>query len=480
MLSAQPITWVASFLTTILVPRYLGADDLGALAVAMTIAALVGTVATLGVPSYLTRRAATEPEQALAEGSSALVLLVGASVLAAALTAVVLPIAGLSVEPLAVLWLSLFGMVVATAQSVVFALLVGQQRHARFAWLNAMGVLCTTIVSLGVLVATDSVTLYFATSVGTMALITVASWLSSGYRLHRRSFDTGRFRTLVRAGLPFVGYQVALRVYGEIDRVLLALLSSQAVVGWYFAAYRIISIPVFIPTLITTPLLPALSRHADDPPVFQQTLQKTVVLALLTNVPISALIIACAPAIPGLLGWPEEFRNAVPLMMILAIHQPFVALDMVLGTALIARKDERRWFYVALAAAVFNPVLNLVLIPIFDRAVDNGAVGAAILTVATELFMLAGALALLPRGSVDRRTVLLGGRVICAGVCMWAVTAALRLYSLPLAFAGGCAAFAVAALLLRVVLPRDLRAVTALSRQMLGRRLTLTTSSKPE
>jgi O-antigen/teichoic acid export membrane protein len=292
----------------------------------------------------------------------------------------------------------------------------------------------------------------------------------SDLRLHRSAFRLARYRTLMRSGLPFVGYQITLQVRGEIDRLLLALLSGQAVVGWYFAAFRIINIPVFIPTMITTPLLPALSRHADDLPVFQQTLRKTVVIALLTNVPIAAVIIAIAPAVPGLLGWPEEFRHAIPLMMILAVQQPLVALDMVLGTALMARNDERRWLHVALVASVFNPTLNLILIPFFQRTTENGAVAAAIVTVLTELVILAGAFILLPKGMVDRGTLLMGGRVLLAGLCLWAVAAILHPMFVPLAVATGGLVYLAAILVLRVITPDEIRSLRNMAGGVVGRR----------
>jgi hypothetical protein len=54
---------------------------------------------------------------------------------------------------------------------------------------------------------------------------------------------------------------------------------------------------------------------------------------------------------------------------------------------------------------VFNPLLNLFAIPMTTRAFGNGAVGASVITVATELLMLSGALYLVrSRGIVDKQT----------------------------------------------------------------------------
>jgi Na+-driven multidrug efflux pump len=113
-------------------------------------------------------------------------------------------------------------------------------------------------------------------------------------------------------------------------------------------------------------------------------------------------------------------------MQILAVQQPLVAVDMVLGTALMALHQERRWLRAMVAAAIFNPTFNLLLIPLFNHLVENGAVGAAYVEVATELIMLGTALYLLPRGLLDRPTLGTAARILLAGAGLVGVAVALR------------------------------------------------------
>src|SRR5436853_36709 len=47
LLTTQPLTWMTSLLTTVLVPQYLGAQGLGQYAVVVTVAGLAGTITTL-------------------------------------------------------------------------------------------------------------------------------------------------------------------------------------------------------------------------------------------------------------------------------------------------------------------------------------------------------------------------------------------------------------------------------------------------
>ena len=54
-----------------------------------------------------------------------------------------------------------------------------------------------------------------------------------------------------------------------------------------------------------------------------------------------------------------------------------------------------------MAAAALNPIACVLLIHWADNRYGNGAIGAALVTVATELFILVGALRLRPPGVLD-------------------------------------------------------------------------------
>src|SRR5205085_32097 len=122
---------------------------------------------------------------------------------------------------------------------------------------------------------------------------------------------------------------------------------------------------------------------------------------------------------------PDDFANAVPLMMILSVHLPIVAVDMLLGTVIMAIGREARWVRVGLIAAVFNMGVNLMCIPLSQQLAGNGAIGASITTVLTEVLMFFGALYLIPKHLFDRRIVWQAVRVVLAGLAMGAVGVAL-------------------------------------------------------
>ncbi len=468
LLCTQPLTWTASALTVVFVPHYLGARGLGEYAVALTVASIAGTIADFGVSSFLTREASAGPERAAHDGSAAFILLTGVSIAVALAVLVVLPVAGLAVTPV-VLGIALAGMVVATAESVLFSMLIAGQRYARMSWLNALGTLASTCTSIAVLVAGGGVVGFMATYVATSVAIFVPLWRFSRFSLRAGAFSRDTLIRLVRGGAPFLAWNITLRIYGEIDRLLLALFSPQAVIGWYAAAYRIVSISLFVPTLIMTPLLPTLTRQVHHD-AFEVTLRRSMLAALTLTVPLAALMVALAPDIPRLLRWPREFDASAPLMAILALHEPIVAVDMVLATALVASGRERRLLAVGIVAAFFNPALNLVSIPLVQSATGNGAIAAAAVTVLTEVLMFVGVLWLLPRGSIDAKTASAGLRVLLAGAALVLIAAALRPFAVGLAIVAGTAAYAVLIFALRVFTTSELRGLWQVSVGLLPRK----------
>ena len=64
-------------------------------------------------------------------------------------------------------------------------------------------------------------------------------------------------------------------------------------------------------------------------------------------------------------------------MQLLSLHIPIVGLDIVLGTVVVAAYWQRQWVTFSAVAAMFNPLANLLAIPLAIEWFDNGAIGAA-------------------------------------------------------------------------------------------------------
>jgi O-antigen/teichoic acid export membrane protein len=215
--------------------------------------------------------------------------------------------------------------------------------------------------------------------------------------------------------------------------------------------------PAFLAASVATAFFPALSaQNVHIPEVFARTANRALHLVVLVATPAAiGIAVLAGPFIQMLYG--PEFEQAVPLMRILALHIPIVGMDIVLGTVVVAADRQRQWVIVGVIAALFNPLLNLAAIPLTEQAFGNGAIGAAVITVFTELILMIGALRLRPAGVLDPITSRTLVRIGAASLCMVPVLMVLHDLPLGVLVVVGVLTYGVASLALRTISLSELR-----------------------
>jgi O-antigen/teichoic acid export membrane protein len=83
-----------------------------------------------------------------------------------------------------------------------------------------------------------------------------------------------------------------------------------------------------------------------------------------------------------------DFAQAVPVMTVLALSVPPMYVNIMVNQILIARRQQMLWTKAMAVACVINPALNLFLIPYFQHRYGNGAIGAALSLLLTELVLV--------------------------------------------------------------------------------------------
>jgi O-antigen/teichoic acid export membrane protein len=468
LFSTQPITWAVSLLGVIVVPKHLGDQSLGQFAMVTSVATITGTIALLGVVEYLRRSVAAEPEQQAAQTRAALTLTTGAAVVLGLLVWTVARLAGLPIANGPLFAIALLAVVVTTPGVILAAVLVGQERHARFAWWNAGTATLAPLLGIVVLVLGGGVVEFAAAMLVAALALTSANWATARVKVERRWPSRRSLWILVVGAAPFLGKDLAIQIRNQLDVVLVGTLLSEQAAGWLAAAYRVVGIPVFIPFLVSTPLTPALVRSVNDPDAFRRTLRSSLVAVVALSAGAGGAIFGLAPVVPDLLGWGPSFYSAIPLMMVLALQQPLVAADMVLVNLLVTLRQERRWLPIIFAAAIFNPSANWLAIPLAETWLGNGALGAAIVEVTTELLILLWTLRLVPTGTFDRQTGLRLGGIVGAAIVMVGVMTGMRPYPVPVSLVAAGLLYLTLLFTLRVFTPREVRAVLNVAAQSLG------------
>ncbi|MEX1254785.1 MAG: flippase [Dehalococcoidia bacterium] len=458
---AQVFTWLSAAGLAVVLPRYIGDVALGRLTLASSFTELFGLLASLGTAIYLTKEVARSRQAAAPQVLNALASRVPLVLAASGMAVGLALLLGYSPSTMELIYLYCVNIAVVSVTGILTGTLQGLQEMRPVALVNSLSKL--TLLAL--------VALFLSQGQGVhgvvLAWVLAGSLGVGGYFLavvRNRAIggriDVATWRPLLFAGLPFFVWQSALLIYGQVDVILLSFFTTEAVIGWYGAAYRIVSIPVFIPMIIMTAVFPAMASAAEhDRPAFDAIARRAMQVVLVATVPIALGTMVIAEPLVYFLGW-GEFTRSTPLIIILAMHIPIMGADMMIGTALNSLDKQRMWAIMAVAAALLNPAINCILIPVTDAAYNNGAIGSATATVITELFMMVmGLLLLRGEGVFERSSLMVALKCLAAGALMAALIWPLREMYLPFVVLVGATVYGGASLALGTVSPKDLRAL---------------------
>ncbi|MGE0600068.1 MAG: oligosaccharide flippase family protein [Dehalococcoidia bacterium] len=459
LLSIQGITWITTLVGVLIVPRFLGPSEFGLLATGMTAATIIGVLAVFGSTNYLIKETARTPNETHRLVFNVLYVRFA---LWLAINLVLLPFLLLLGPSTA------FKIVFAASSLTSLTLLLADGFMAGFQGNQRLGrvaLLSSTVGVIGqggtVLVA---VTSRAAVEVSLAGLaVTAAGFLTTAFVFvfaFSGPFRPSRatIRGILIAGPSYFAWDLGLAIYARVDLLILPALAGTAVAGAYAFAYRLAALPVFATTIITMAIYPALSTAAmEDSAWFRRVVTNAARLGFSVTAPMAAgLAVLSAPIVHLLSG--DEFSRSAVLVVILAIHIPPAAVHTVLGVSLFARDHQKRMAAVAWGAVVFNVVLNLITIPLADHFWDDGALGSAFTSVATEVFV----------GSfvwwwawptIDTSRLASGIARVSAATLVMAVAAAIANVAVGLfaAVAIGGATYVIASLAFGVFSPNDLQ-----------------------
>jgi len=208
----------------------------------------------------------------------------------------------------------------------------------------------------------------------------------------------GKIRAEIVEGFHFSVSLSAQTIYNDIDKTMVARLSTLEAAGIYAAAYRIIDVAFTPVRAVLNAAFPAFFRHGKDG--FQSGLQfgrrllvRTLPYPLLAFV----ALMAGASLLPLILG--EGFRQATEALRWLAPLPLLKTLHYFVSDALTGSGFQGTRTLAQIGVAVFNVALNFVLIPSYGW---RGAAWASIASdglLAVALWCVAAVLlARRPRG----------------------------------------------------------------------------------
>lgn len=414
-LVGQAITWTSTLLLTVAYGRFLGDVKFGELYLALTFVQLVGFPVEFGVNQQVIREVAAESGLTQRYYASSTLIKGVAWVLVYFILLLLCQLLGYSPEQRVLIYVCGISLLMRSLSNTVTSLHFAEQ-HAIF---PVIGNILEKVFSA----ALSIILLFHGAGVITMAFVLLESVVISGiwnaiwyYRFFSTRFpvDLQLIRDTLRTGLPFLAYGVINIIYYRIDTVLLSLLTTVAVVGWYGAAYRLFDTLTFLPSLVISAIMfPVFSRlTVSSEENLKLAIEKSLNFLLFLSLPISVGLIVAAPSIIGFLYHNADFGPAVLALQGLAPGLVFLYANSVFNAVLISTKNEKKITIMAAVALVFNLGLNLILIPVYQQ------LGAAILTSLTELLLCVMSIFFLPRHLLPVKSLAVIGKSLFASFVM--------------------------------------------------------------
>ena len=469
----QVVTWALSWVLLIILPRFLGDAGFGKLFLGLSYSMVLGALMNMGVNNYLIKQVAIlNPDAASpAEKSSndaALRELLGnvfalkimLSVAAYALLAClvfIFPYDPLTRQVILIICaascISNLGM---TAGGVFHGLeSMLQPNLALIVEKTVATAGCTVLLLLGY----ELIPICFVYVAAAAANSAVSLYLLARRVRFKLIWDKNYLKQLLIGGVPFLVWIVFGEIYVRVDVLMLSFLTRDSVVGWFGAAFRIYATLLFVPHMLNTVVFPPLARLGADTTnnvSFSQAACRVMNLLLSVAFPISAGVFTVAAPLVLLLYGEGPFTNSIVSLRIFSGCILLVCVDVLLGSVLIARGKQKQWSYMAVIAAVFNPLMNLWMIPLSQELWGNGGIGAATATLLTEGLMMFGALVLLPAGILSSQNLVTAAK---AAACALFMVFVLRLWGIdnvPVIAVTGTLIYGILALLVRLLPPSDI------------------------
>ena len=226
-------------------PRFLGDENLGKINLAFAFADWCGLLASLGITTYLTKEVARRGAAGGSVVLNALVLRFGLALGVGGLAMVVASLLDYDDLTRQLVYLLSAHMLLCVVAGVLVGGLQGMQQLRVVAVIDAVSKALQFVLIAAVLLAG-----YGAIAVAVAFVVSDAfAILCYLWAVHRHGGLRGRlelrtWRSLALGGMPFLVWETALLTYARIDVLILAMFSPAAVLGWYHAAYRLISIPL--------------------------------------------------------------------------------------------------------------------------------------------------------------------------------------------------------------------------------------------
>ncbi|WP_230740897.1 flippase [Methanooceanicella nereidis] len=381
LMLAQIISTVFGFFYLVIIARYLGDAGFGVLSFALAVTGMFSVVADLGLSVLTTREIARNKSLAGKYiGNLTMVKLV-LSVITFGLIFATVMILGYPQETVIVVCLVAISTILMTFTNLFYGIF---QAYDEMKYQGVGQFLNSLIMFSGVVVVEQlgygiiEFSLVYCIAAATVFIYSIAT-CARKFVAPRIEIDMKFIKPTFMEALPYGMSGLFVTIFYWIGSVMLSYMHGDEAVGWYNGAYRLILFILFIPTMVSVSIFPAMARlHVSSQDMLRFATDKyfkyMAVIALPMGVGTTLLADKIILTIFG-----SEYVNSIIVLQVLIWSAVFIFLGSAFARLLESSNMQMAVTKITATCMVLNITLNLILIPVYSY------VGASVTTTITEL-----------------------------------------------------------------------------------------------
>jgi O-antigen/teichoic acid export membrane protein len=380
LLVANIISYLLGFFTTLYTARYLGVEGFGVLSLALSITGIFAVFTDFGLSALTTREVSRNNSLAKKYIGNIIIIKILLAILTFVLVILVVYILGYPQNVKTVVYLITLSIIFGSLTGIFNSIFQAFQKMEYISFniiLNAIlmitGILIVIHYGLGI-IALSAV--YFVSS-GLILILTfiIYSWK---FFLPKLDLDINFWKPTLKEAFFFGLSSIFVVIYFYIDSVMLSIMVGNSAVGFYNAASKLIFVLLFIPGVFVTSIFPIMSQHFESSKnLLKIEYEKSVKYLFVIAVFIFVYGFIFADKII-LIIYGTAYASSILALQILIFVVPIIFVTSLFGNILGAINKQRIITIVASIIALFNIILNLILIPKYSY------IGASFATVLTE------------------------------------------------------------------------------------------------
>jgi O-antigen/teichoic acid export membrane protein len=382
LFSDQVLRLVAGLFVGIWVARYLGPNQFGVLNYALAFLAIFGVIAKLGLDNLIVRNIVNHPDKSDVYLGTAFWLKIIGAVITVTITGAYLLLSDEAYSTKIYILL--------LTSSLIFQSFEVTDFFFQAKVLSKFTSICKTIqliissLAKVYLISVRADLLSFI-MVQFLDQITLGMTQFLAFRYYSKNshfishFNIEVAKNLLRNAWPLIFGSLVVMIYMRIDQIMIMKIIGEKEMGLFSAGVRLSEAWYFVPVIITNSLFPAvLNAKKTDEAEYKKRMQRLFSLMFIISIGVAIPISIASPWLVDIF-YGEAYHAAAKILTLHVWTGVFVSLGVASSNSFLAENLQKFGLWKAIAGAIINIVLNLLLIP------KLGIIGAAFSTLVCQM-----------------------------------------------------------------------------------------------